>query len=172
MTQQADDPVAKAVKAVQALPESDQAHVAAQAVKALSDDARANVAKQAIGALPEAAKADLATAAVDALPDNAKADVATAAARSLPAEAQDELAERLAPPDQAVTNEIWRWIVKTFAIVLVAATVALVGAVFVSFWRRVNADFVQILLTVFTTVAGILAGFVSGRASTGRGARR
>jgi hypothetical protein len=70
-----------------------------------------------------------------------------------------------------VTNKIWLWIVMTFALVLASATLALVGAVFVSFWRKVDAAMVQMLLTVFTTVAGILAGFVSGRASTGRTAR-
>jgi hypothetical protein len=66
-----------------------------------------------------------------------------------------------------VTNDIWRWIVKTFAFVLAGATVALVAALVVSFWREVDTTLVQMLLTVFTTVAGILAGFVSGRASTG-----
>jgi hypothetical protein len=43
--------------------------------------------------------------------------------------------------------------------------------VFVSFWREVDTALVQMLLTIFTTTAGILAGFVSGRASTG-GTRR
>jgi hypothetical protein len=43
-----------------------------------------------------------------------------------------------------------------------------VGAIFVGFWRKVDTANVQILLTVFTTSAGILAGFISGRASTSK----
>ena len=70
----------------------------------------------------------------------------------------------LIPKTSVRINDIWRVIVKTFAFVLCAATAALVGAVFVS----VDAAAVQMLLTVFTTTAGILAGFVSGRASTSR----
>jgi hypothetical protein len=67
-----------------------------------------------------------------------------------------------------VTNDIWRWIVRTFAFVLAGATAALVAAVFVSFWREIDTTLAQMLLTIFTTTAGILAGFVSGRASTAR----
>lgn len=184
-----DDAVSKALEAMQAVPEHARAEVAKAAVKAVPEnakagvakaaveavpeDATAGVAKAAVDAVPEDATADVAKAAVDAVPGSAQAEVATAAARGLTAEDQDELAQSLAPPDQAVTNEIWRWIVKTFAVVLVVATIALVTAVFISFWRdEVEPEFVQILLTVFTTVAGILAGFVSGRASAGRVGRR
>ena len=88
----------------------------------------------------------------------------------LPDDAQEDLIQRFAP-DQAVTNDIWRWIVRTFAFVLAGATVALMAAVCVSFWRKVDTTMVQMLLTIFTTTAGILAGFVSGRASTA-GTRR
>ena len=79
-------------------------------------------------------------------------------------DAKGKLANLLAP-DQAMTNDIWRWIVRTFAFVLGAATVALLAAVLVSFWRKVDPAMIQIVLTVFTTTAGILAGFVSGRMS-------
>ena len=47
----------------------------------------------------------------------------------------------------------------TFSIVLAGAMLALVAAVFV----EVEAASLQILLTIFTTTAGILAGFISGR---------
>ena len=123
----------------------------------------AGVTAAALQSLPDTAKAGIATAAVRSLPDAAKADLATAAAGDLGDRDHAVLMERLAP-DQHVTNDIWRVIVKTFAFVLCAATAALVGAVFVS----VDAAAVQMLLTVFTTTAGILAGFVSGRASTSR----
>jgi len=65
-------------------------------------------------------------------------------------------------PTQRVTDRIWQIIVWAFAIVFVLNSLALILAVF-----RLEPEHVQILLTVFTTVAGILAGFISGRASSG-----
>jgi hypothetical protein len=144
------------------------AEAAAAAVDAAPEAARADVAAAALQAVPDAAKAHVAAAAVGALSAPAKAEVTAAMANELPAGKQEELVERLGGPDQVVTNAIWRWVVMTFAVVLLAATVALVGALFISFWRKVDTTLVQMLLTVFTTVAGILAGFVSGRASTAR----
>jgi hypothetical protein len=152
-----------AAAAMQAVPDAAKIGVATAAMQAVPDAAKVGFATAAMQAVPDAAKLGMATAAMQAVPDTAKADVATAAVGALDAQAQGELFERLAP-DQVVTNYIWRWIVKTFAFVLSAATVALVAAVFVS----VDAAAVQMLLTVFTTTAGILAGFVSGRASTSR----
>jgi hypothetical protein len=104
------------------------------------------------------------------LPVSAQAAATADVVRALPGDAQDEVIQRLTP-DQAVTNDIWRWIVRTFALVLGGATVALMAAVVVSFWEEVDAAHMQMLLTVFTTTAGILAGFVSGRASTARSLR-
>jgi hypothetical protein len=159
-----------AVAAVEAVPDAAKADVAAAAFKAAPDAAKANLAAAALEAVPDAAKADIATAAVQAVPYGSKEDVADAAAAALTPDAREKLGHKLLP-DQNATNKIWLWIVMTFALVLASATLALVGAVFVSFWRKVDAAMVQMLLTVFTTVAGILAGFVSGRASTGRAAR-
>jgi hypothetical protein len=68
-------------------------------------------------------------------------------------------------PTQQITNRIWQVIVWTFAIVLVLSVGALIVA---AFWGERAGTNIQILLTVVTTVAGILAGFVSGRASSGR----
>ena len=45
------------------------------------------------------------------------------------------------------------------------------AAVIVSFRQEVDAAHMQMLLTVSTTTAGILAGFVSGRASTAKSTR-
>jgi hypothetical protein len=115
---------------------------------------------------PEATAA-LATDALRDLDDDKTAQVITTGLQTMSPDKQGELLERLAP-DQRVTNDIWRWIVGTFAVVLMLATVALVGAVFVSFWHKVDTAMVQIVLTIFTTTAGILAGFVSGRASSRR----
>ena len=68
-------------------------------------------------------------------------------------------------PTQPVTDRIWQIIVWAFAIVLVGVVVALIAAIF---WLDTvqQAEHIQILLTVFTTAAGILAGFISGRASS------
>jgi hypothetical protein len=129
--------------------------------------AAAAVSAAALEAVPETAKVDIAAAAVRAVPEEAKENVADVAAGALSANAREKLGHKLLP-DQAVANRIWLTIVVTFALVLLCATLALVGAVFVSFWHKVDGALVQMLLTVFTTVAGILAGFVSGRASTGR----
>jgi hypothetical protein len=156
-----------AAAAVEALPDATKAGVAAAAAQALPDVAKAGVATAMMQALPDVAKANLATAVMQELPDAAQADATAAAVRALPEDAKGELIQRFAP-DQAVTNDIWRWIVMTFAFVLGCATVAMMAAVLVSFWRKVDTALVQMLLTIFTTTAGILAGFVSGRASTSR----
>jgi hypothetical protein len=156
-----------ATTTVQDLPDAAKAGVANAAMDALPDPAKAGVVTTAMRTLPDATKTSVATAMMQALPDAVQADATAAAVRALPEDAQGELFQRLAP-DQAVTNDIWRWIVRTFAFVLVGATVALVSAVFVSFWREVDTALAQMLLTIFTTTAGILAGFVSGRASIAR----
>ena len=98
------------------------------------------------------------------LDDEHTAQVIKAGVQTMSDDAKGKLINQLAP-DQAMTNDIWRWIVRTFAIVLVGAMVALMAAVLVSFWRKVDTAMIQIVLTVFTTTAGILAGFVSGRMS-------
>jgi hypothetical protein len=109
----------------------------------------------------------VASSALAELGDAETAQVIAAGVQTMSDDAKGQLIDRLAP-DQSVTNDIWRWIVRTFAVVLVGATAALIAAVIVSFWRKVDPAMIQIILTVFTTTAGILAGFVSGRASAQR----
>jgi len=115
---------------------------------------------------PAAAKAS-AAAAMSALPADAQVDVTKATLQAMPAAEQNAVLRSLSP-DQKATNDIWRWTVMTFAIVLVAVTIGVIGAVIVSFWQEVDTMLVQVLLTLFTTAAGTLAGFVSGRASAPR----
>ena len=55
-------------------------------------------------------------------------------------------------------------VVTAFRWVLWGSALALVAAIGVALFREVDAAYVQILLTVFTTVAGIFAGFISGKA--------
>jgi hypothetical protein len=114
---------------------------------------------------PTPDQAAVASSAIKELGDDDTARVITDGIESMSANAKGELLQRLVP-DQAMTNDIWRWIVRTFSIVLLAATLGLLIAVIASFWRGVDPAMIQIVVTVFTTTAGILAGFVSGRMST------
>lgn len=130
----------------------------------------------AVNAAPPEDKAavvsDAATAAVRAVPPEHKVDVATATAaaavNALPPGTRQEAIDRLVP-DQQATNKIWLWIVITFAIVLGGSIVALISTILISAWHKIDPADVQVLLTVVTTVAGILAGFIGGRASKGTG---
>jgi len=79
---------------------------------------------------------------------------------NVPPEGQVSLVPDIPPPSQGTANWIWLIIVSTFAIVLLIAISSFVAAIF-----RGPED-IELLLTVVTTIAGILAGFVSGRSST------
>ncbi len=52
----------------------------------------------------------------------------------------------------------------TFSTILVLGMLGLVAVVGMVIFREVNKDLVQIMLTVFSTIAGILAGFITGQA--------
>ena len=176
-----EDSQAAAMSAIDAVPATSRAQVAMHAAGAVPHESRAALAKMvvegvpdankaevvaaAVQAAPDANKADVAASAMTAVPDSSKVDAISAALRAAPAAVGNQLIDRLMP-DQTVTNKIWQWIVVTFAVVLVGTMLALIAAIFVGFWRKTDAAMVQILLTVFTTSAGILAGFISGRASS------
>jgi len=120
--------------------------------------------KQELMELGEQDQAAVAAAAIQEIGPAATADLVTAALGTLPSDKQHELLDEL-QPEQPVTNWIWRTIVATFSLVLVVATLALIGAVFM----ELDNAALQMLLTIFTTTGGILAGFISGRAATSRG---
>jgi|SRR5215216_140006 len=143
--------------------------VATELVQSLPPKATKDVASAALQSLPHdntEERQDIATAALQTLPANTaeaiqvRKDVATTAVQALSAKDQAEVARQLQGPSQQVTNRIWQIIVWAFSIVFVVGTGALVAGVFI------NPQQLQILVTVFTTVAGILAGFISGRASS------
>lgn len=156
-----------AAAAVNAAATADEVDVATAAVKAVPEAKKAAIAAAAVNAAPDENKADVAAAAVDAVPNAKKVDTLTSAIKNAPHQVSQQVADQLIP-DQVMTNKIWFGIVLTFALVLGGTTLALVGATFVGFWRKIDTANIQILLTVFTTSAGILAGFISGRASTSR----
>jgi hypothetical protein len=87
--------------------------------------------------------------------------LALAAVSNLPAEDQRDVRDKLIPT-QRVTDWIWQVIVGVFALAFILAVLTLCATVL---WQ--TGGEIQTLLTVITTVAGILAGFISGRASTG-----
>jgi hypothetical protein len=92
-----------------------------------------------------------------------KKEVATTALQGLSAKDQAEVASQIQGPTQQVTNLIWQIIVGTFA-----AVVSLfgIGLLYVAILPPLSgSDSTQVLLPVFTSIAGILAGFILGRAS-------
>ncbi len=99
-------------------------------------------------------------ARVDTLPNSQKKDLAAKSLNTLPTSDKSEVADRtgLGRPSQGPTNMIWIVIVITFALVLIASAGSILyGVVFLG----QTADKVQIVLTIFTTVAGFIAGLVS-----------
>jgi hypothetical protein len=140
---------------------------AEQAVTSATDEERLEIAAEVVKQLSRKEQTDLMTQ-LEALRPEQRKVVTEAAARTLPAEYQKELSFSLAPT-QPVTDWIWRVIVGAFAIVFVLAVLSLCVAVVLPAFlpNPSGASELQTLLTVVTTVAGILAGFISGRASTG-----
>lgn len=148
-----------------------QREVLSDAVRTMARKASASRAEvigqtieQVVADAPEEAKRDVAmeaaSKAVRSLDSSdAKKATASAALESLTPEDRRGVARDFVP-DQSATNRIWLIIVWAFAIVFVLSAVALFAA---AFW---NPDQIQILLTVITTIAGILAGVISGRAIT------
>ena len=134
--------------------------LATTAMRTASDEAKVEAAVEGIKTLSAQGLADLIKRLED-LPPEQRKPFLESAARTLPAEDQKELSASLAPT-QPVTDWIWRVIISVFALVFVLSVLTLCVAIL---WQP-GGD-VQTLLTVITTVAGILAGFISGRASTG-----
>jgi len=110
----------------------------------------------------EVRKTAVAQAVNSALSKNRK-EIAGEAMEQLSSKEQKEIAHRFLPSSEAA-DKIWVMIVRTFAVVLILGMVALVGVVTLAIFRPVDKDLVQIMLTVFSTVAGILAGFITGQA--------
>jgi len=109
-----------------------------------------------------ARKSAAATAVNTASSENRQA-VAREAVEQLSSETQKNLAHHFLPSREAA-DKIWLMIVRTFATVLVVGIAGLVGVVILAIFREVDKDLVQIMLTVFSTVTGILAGFITGQA--------
>src|SRR5215208_5221199 len=129
----------------------------------------ATSALQTLGANAVDAKKEIATTAVQTLGANAvdaKKEIAATVLQTLSPEQRQEVIGQVHGPTQKVSDRIWQWVVGAFAIVFVGGSGPLAASVFF-----LPVEQIQVLLTVFTTVAGILAGFISGRASASGGTR-
>jgi hypothetical protein len=74
---------------------------------------------------------------------------------------------------QETLDKIFVMIVATFRWVLQVATIGLIVVIgLAAFVKDFDPAHVQIMLTVFTTVAGILAGFITGQALSGPDGRK
>ncbi len=162
---EADQEFAAAELMRDVLPDEVKMVVAAEAVKTAHGEAQQVLVTQAVKSADsfEARKAATAAAVNSAAPEN-KVKVAAVGVEQLTAAQQKELVDRL-PITPVTADEIWRMVVGAFRWVLWGSTLALVAAVGVALFREVDQALVQILLTVFTTVAGIFAGFIGGKGS-------
>src|SRR5215208_6594789 len=129
----------------------------------------ATSALQSLGSSGADVKKEVATTALQTLGTNdvgAKKEIAATVLQTLSPEQRQEVIGQVHGPTQKVSDRIWQWVVGAFAIVFVGGSGTLVASVFF-----LPVEQIQVLLTVFTTVAGILAGFISGRASASGGTR-
>ena len=62
--------------------------------------------------------------------------------------------EHLSAPDQAITDKIWIIVITAFAVVLVGSFLTLAAGIIL----QIASSNLQVILTVFTTVTGFLAG--------------
>jgi len=167
-----------ATETARALPDSLQQEVAAETVQTLPGEVQKDVAAEATRTLPTEDKKEIVAEAARTLPDEVKRDVVAKAVQAMPAEDRKDIAVRAfhdlsakdqqdvaGNPSQRVTDMIWLMVVGTFSAVLL---VSAIGLLFVAiFPPQGNTDAVQVMLPVFTSIAGILAGFIGGRASAG-----
>jgi hypothetical protein len=140
--------------------EHDEEQVIDEAVRRTDTlEGKAAAARMATESADEKGRREIAKQVLRSLDSQTQKDVVREL-QLLPAEQRRAIANSLMPT-QPVTDWIWKVTVGVFACVFVLATLALCAG---ALWFKGD---VQTLLTVVTTVAGILAGFISGRASTG-----
>jgi hypothetical protein len=127
--------------------------------------------RHTVGAAPLEAKKAAVEGAVENSRNGEKKEVIEKGLQQASAKTQAELAQKYGPSQQTL-DQIWLLIVRTFALVLGGATVGLIAIIALAGFRDVDLAHIQIMPTVFTTVAGILAGFITGQALGGSGAQR
>lgn len=135
----------------------------AEAVKTADGGEKNEVVAQAVSVAPLEAKKAATAEAVNSASRENKVTVAAEGVDQLTPTQQQKLVDGL-PISPVTADEIWRTVVRAFRWVLWGATLALVAAIGVALFRDVDISLIQILLTVFTTAAGIFAGFIGGKA--------
>jgi hypothetical protein len=124
-----------------------------------------------VGAAPRDAKKAAVEGAVESSRNGEKKEIIEKGLQQASAKTQEELAQKYGLSQQTL-DQIWLLIVRTFALVLGVATIGLIAIIFLAGFRKVDLAHIQIMLTVFTTVAGILAGFITGQALGSSSAQR
>ena len=127
--------------------------------------------RHTVGAAPLEAKKAAVEGAVETSRNGEKKEVIEKGLQQASAKTQAGLAQKYGPSQQTL-DQIWLLIVRTFALVLGGATVGLIAIIALAGFHDVDLAHIQIMLTVFTTVAGILAGFITGQALGSSGAQR
>ena len=118
---------------------------------------------QAMSVAPEASKDAVSRAVKNADTAQEAQELITEVINAAPASTA-KAAVNAAKISPETLDQIWLTIVKTFAWVLGGATAGLVVVILLDIFYSVELAHVQIMLTMFTTVAGILAGFITGQA--------
>lgn len=127
--------------------------------------------RHTVGGAPLVAKKAAVEGAVETSRNGEKKEVIEKGLQQASAKTQEELAQKYGPSQQTL-DQIWLLIVQTFALVLGCATVGLIAIIALAAFHEVDLAHIQIILTVFTTVAGILAGFITGQALGSSSAQR
>ncbi|MGH3090477.1 MAG: hypothetical protein ACRDSJ_24620 [Rubrobacteraceae bacterium] len=125
-------------------------------VREMSPENKRTVAIEAIKNLPTENRQAVAAEVAKDLEDANKKAVAVELGQDLSSRERADLIRQLRP-SQPVTDLVWKVTVISFAIVFVVSAVGLVAAAFM------QSNDIELLLTVVTTIAGFLAGFVSGK---------
>ncbi len=151
-------------EAVAAAPVVVQRAAFKEAVQSASESGAKALLTEAVSAAPIEATTAAVAKAVRNAEDNGEAqEILTRAMNAAPAGVvQEAIKDAKLSPE--TLDQIWLTIVRTFAWVLGGATAALIVTVILGIFYKVDQAYVQIMLTMFTTVAGILAGFITGQA--------
>jgi hypothetical protein len=144
----------EAERPVDSQPPYEDQQVLLQAVKEADPNVTQAIIENAVKAADNGAAQKLVTQAIVAAPHGAAKAAISEAGLS-----------------QETLDDVWLAIVGAFKWVLQVATVGLIAVIVLDVFGNVDLAHIQIMLTVFTTCAGILAGFITGQAlgSGGRG---
>jgi hypothetical protein len=93
--------------------------------------------------------------AVEAMPDEDKKMLILHTVKLLPSTDRRDVVQHIAPPTHITANYIWLIVISAFSIVLVGSFLTLAVSVFVA---GTDGTTGQVILTMFTSVVGFLAG--------------